>query len=492
MQKFDVVVIGSGLSGLVSALILAKHGNKVAVLEQNVQFGGNLQTFSREKCIFDTGVHYLGGLSEGENLYQFFDYLGIMQDLKLQKMDEVFDKIIFSDEDSEFGIAQGFEKFVNNLLEKFPEEKPAIERYYADILTVTNRFPNYVPGREGIIPVEILSINARNYFENLTSNMKLRSVLAGQSFLYGGLDEETPFYIHALCVSSYLKSSWKIQNGGSQITKLLVRELKAFGAQLFKRQKVTAFNFENEKLISVSTDSGNEFFADRFISNIDLKKTIELAGNQRFKKAIVNRLEKLKSGKSCFSVYLVLKPQTLEYFNHNFYHFENYESVFCGNDGFYMLSATESSKFPGFAESLTILVYMNFSEVDEWVASQNTAAKPSERPGNYQDFKAKKSAEIMDLVCEKFPKIRDAVKSVYASSPLSYRDYIGTDSGAMYAYEHSSENPLQTVFSQKTSVPNLYLTGQSVNMHGILGVTIGAFALCREILGYNFLNDERQ
>ncbi|SHI78189.1 hypothetical protein SAMN05443429_104145 [Cruoricaptor ignavus] len=135
---------------------------------------------------------------------------------------------------------------------------------------------------------------------------------------------------------------------------------------------------------------------------------------------------------------------------------------------------------------------MNFSEVEAWEASQNTAAKPSERPGNYRDFKARKSAEIIDLVCKKFPEIRAAVKSVYASSPLSYRDYIGTDSGAMYAYEHSSENPLQTVFSQKTSVPNLYLTGQSVNMHGILGVTIGAFSLCREILGYNFLNEERQ
>ena len=86
-KAYDILVIGSGLGGLVSALILAKEGLKVCVLEKNNQYGGNLQTFSRDKLIFDTGVHYLGGLSKGQNLNQFFSYLEIMNDLELQLMD---------------------------------------------------------------------------------------------------------------------------------------------------------------------------------------------------------------------------------------------------------------------------------------------------------------------------------------------------------------------------------------------------------------------
>ena len=52
-KKYDVVIIGSGLGGLVSAVILAKEGKSVCVLEKNNQYGGNLQTFVRDKTIFD-------------------------------------------------------------------------------------------------------------------------------------------------------------------------------------------------------------------------------------------------------------------------------------------------------------------------------------------------------------------------------------------------------------------------------------------------------
>jgi all-trans-retinol 13,14-reductase len=46
-EQYDVVIVGSGLGGLVSAIILAKEGYSVCVLEKNNQYGGNLKTFFR-------------------------------------------------------------------------------------------------------------------------------------------------------------------------------------------------------------------------------------------------------------------------------------------------------------------------------------------------------------------------------------------------------------------------------------------------------------
>lgn len=35
---------------------------------------------------------------------------------------------------------------------------------------------------------------------------------------------------------------------------------------------------------------------------------------------------------------------------------------------------------------------------------------------------------------------------------------------------------------QRTKVPNLYLTGQNINSHGMLGVLVGAIVTCSELL----------
>src|SRR4051812_27034653 len=123
MKSFDAVVIGSGLGGLCSAYIMAKEGMNVCVLEKNRQFGGSLQIFSRDKAIFDTGVHYLGGLDEGQNLNQYFQYFGLMDKIKIKKMDlNGFDHISFEGDPNVYKHAQGYENFVEVLAKDFPHQ----------------------------------------------------------------------------------------------------------------------------------------------------------------------------------------------------------------------------------------------------------------------------------------------------------------------------------------------------------------------------------
>jgi len=120
IKTYDVVVIGSGLGGLVTALLLAQEGKKVCVLEKNNQYGGNLQTFVRDKTIFDTGVHYIGGLGPGENLARYFTYLDVLKDLDLEQMDkDGTDLIAFENDTARYPLAQGYEHFVEKLLPYF-------------------------------------------------------------------------------------------------------------------------------------------------------------------------------------------------------------------------------------------------------------------------------------------------------------------------------------------------------------------------------------
>ncbi|AZB00500.1 NAD(P)/FAD-dependent oxidoreductase [Chryseobacterium joostei] len=491
-KHYDILVIGSGLGGLVSALILAKEGLKVCVLEKNNQYGGNLQTFSRDKLIFDTGVHYLGGLSKGQNLNRFFSYLEIMDELELQKMDEDgYDRISFGDSTIEYPHAQGYQNFVEQLSVHFPEEKENLESYCEEIQYVCSQFPRYnVVGKDNYNE-EILHLNTKRFIESVTQNKTLQSVLLGSNFLYAGDSENVPFYVHALTVNSYIQSAYKCVKGGSQISKLLIRKLRQYGADVHKHSEVSEFIFDENNIVkSVKTVTGKEYTAKRFISNIEIRSTIKLIGEERLKKSFLNRVLSWQPVSSCFSVYIVLKPHCFPNFNYNIYHYSSEEKVW---NAFryqkntwpetYMLSSTPSKHHPEFAESLTAISYMDFDEVKKWKSTFNTVAEEHERGEQYERFKLEKTEKMIEALEKKIPNLTHAIKRIYTSSPLSYRDYIGSFDGNMYGYMKNSDNPLKTMVSPRTKIDNLFLTGQSVNMHGILGVTIGAFNTCAEILG---------
>jgi all-trans-retinol 13,14-reductase len=494
-NKYDIVIIGSGLGGLVSAIILAKEGLSVCVLEKNNQYGGNLQTFVRDKTIFDTGIHYIGGLEKGQNLYNYFSYIGIMDQLKLKKLDEnAFDVISFDDDETEYPHAQGYENFIERLSAYFPDEKEVIRKYCEQLIYTCDSFPLYNLRQGNGYQSEILSINAKEYLDGLTDNKKLKAVLAGSNFLYAGIADKTPFYVHALSVNSYIQSSWRCINGGSQITKQLIKQLRKYGGEVYKHREVVGFGFENDMMTSVKTKNGEEYFGDVFISNIEPKTTLKMAGEDKFRKSYYSRIQSLEVLPAAFSLYMVFKPETFKYLNHNYYHFRDSNRVWDANEysetswpEAYMASMNISDENQIWAESLTAITYLKFDEFAAWEETYNTVTEKKERGELYEKFKEDKAQAFLAEIEKKFPGIRDCIQSIHTSTPLSYRDYIGGHNGNLYGYVKDSNNPMKTFISPKTKIDNLFLTGQSINMHGVLGVTIGAVVTCSEIIGKDYL-----
>jgi all-trans-retinol 13,14-reductase len=68
------------------------------------------------------------------------------------------------------------------------------------------------------------------------------------------------------------------------------------------------------------------------------------------------------------------------------------------------------------------------------------------------------------------------------ATPLSYRDYQGSNDGSMYGIEKDYRHSAKTFIPPQTRLPNLFLTGQNLNVHGVLGVTISALMTCGELL----------
>lgn len=499
-EEFDIVIIGSGLGGLVCANILCREGLRVLVLEKNQQFGGNLQTFSRDKTIFDTGVHYIGGLLPGQNLHKYFNYLGIADKLKIQRMDiDGFDLVTFDDDGNEYPYAQGSENFVRQLSGYFPGEEENIRLYVHKMMEVCDSFPLYRLDADDnyLSKEEIIPLKASEIIDGITQNEKLKAVLAGTNFLYAGIQGKTPFYVHALSINSYIESAWRCLNGGSQISKQLIKQIRSLGGIVLKYKEVTTIEIEDGEARSVKTKDGFEYFGEHFISNIDPKKTLDLVKNYPMRKSYLNRIRGLEDTISSFSLYITLKPECFPYLNKNYYHYKDKSKVWSSIDyktenwpESYMVSLSAKTENDIWAEGLSVLTYMRYDEVREWENSFNTVAEKDFRGENYERFKNEKTELLIKELEKKFPGIRKCIHSTYVATPLTYRDYIGSETGCMYGFVKDANSPMQTYLSPKTKIRNLFLTGQSINMHGILGVTISAVLTCSELVGRKHLLDK--
>lgn len=500
-EEFDIVIIGSGLGGLQSAFILADEGYKVCILEKNRQFGGNLQTFVRDKKIFDTGVHYIGGLDEGQNLNKYFHYFELMEELKLKKLDEnAFDLISFDNDENVYPYAQGYENFIEQLVKKFPDDRNAIIAFCNKIREVVNHFPMYnlQPATLDEEYLDSLEVGLVDYLKSITSNEKLQNVLAGNNLLYAGRASTTPLYVHALVLNSYIESSYRCVGGGSQIERILSKNLRKRGVVLKNYAEVTSINIGEDKLVeSVTINHSENVKGKKFISNIHPRLTLELIEEQYLRKSYRKRIKSLNNTTSIFIIYGIFKEKYFKHINSNIYHYASnnvWDSIEYKVGDFgesFALFFSQDEKNPDYSESFSLMTYMHYDEVKKWEDSFHTIPKhKTDRGEEYIKFKEEKADILLQEVEKRIAGFKGNIESFTTSTPLSFRDYIGTYEGSLYGIEKDYNNALKTFIPAQTKVKNLLLTGQNLNLHGILGVTISAFITCSEIVDLSKLIDK--
>lgn len=486
---YDIVIVGSGLGGLLTAVILAKEGKSVCVLEQDKQIGGCLQTFSFEKKVFDSCVHYIGGLGEGHTLNKLFSYAGIMDKLTLKAYHEnAFDKVAFGDEEIEYPHAQGQANFIEQLLHYFPEEEKALQEYISTITKVGDHFPLYRLRQGDASEKDVVSNwELQATINRITNNARLQNVLTGNSLLYAGVKGKTPFYLHALVTESYIHSSHKVLPGSSQISKFLWQELQAHGGTIYRNTTVTKLVEENGLLSYAETNDGGRFYGHQFIANVHPKIVLDILDSKIIRPAYRKRINNIEQTVSSYMLNLVVQPKTVKIQHHNLYWNATDNAMDAVNykkwPSNYAVFFTEDKQNEGYAESVSILSYMNYNEVKAWEATTNRTGAEMNRGDDYDEFKAIKNEQLLSKVLQRIPELKGNIIASKAATPLTYRDYTGAPEGGLYGNLKDVNKPAETTIATRTKIPNLLLTGQNVNLHGVLGVSITAVATSAELVG---------
>lgn len=493
MEQYDVVIIGGGLGGLVCGAVLGKEGMKVLVLEQQRVIGGCLQSFFRNHRVLDTGMHYVGSMREGQILHQYLKYLGIADKLRLRELDKYGYEVIRLADGREFRFAMGHERFVETLAADFPEEYEGLQRY-SHILRDIGRLisPELLEsGRisDGEACMKYMSVSAAETIDTCVKDPTLRKVLAGTNGLYAGNRSTTSLYEFGMINNSNLEGCVSFVDGSQQLADALADAVRSSGGEVRLQAAVKQIHVGNAAVDWVELKNGERIFARNVISSLHPSTTLSLLGENTFlRKSFYTRIHSLLNTCGFFTVYLLLKPGTLPYENRNYW-YHNTDDVWNMDSGQYngidlshIVILPQANSRNQFSEVLTILTPMPRKNFLKW---EDTAT--GHRGPDYEQFKQLYSETVIDYVCRFQPHLRSCIEQVYTASPLTYRDYTGSPEGSAYGVLKDYHNPLASILPVRTRIPNLFLTGQSINIHGCLGTTISAVATCAEFVGTEYL-----
>lgn len=469
---------------------MAKNGRQVTVLDKNNIIGGGLQSFCRNGISFDTGMHVMGGWRDGGTLDRLTRYIGIRNSLKLRDIDDnCMDEITVLRDDTVYRISASRNGFIDSLVSYFPDSKSELENYIDSIERIANSFdlfnlrPYDFSGSNHKDPDALIAADV--FIEKYVSDHRLRSVLAYINGLYDGRRGSTPAYIHALIMSLYLNGATRFVDNTIQLALNLKSFIEENGGNVLSGCEVIGIECGDRKIVeSVICANQKRFEADCFVWAAHPEILMNIAPPRLFTKAYKDRIMGIRPSCSAFGLYIELEPEKFPYINHTCYVHDDLLDPWSlgtvdqnGIPRGMMYMTPPRSDNDSFAHTILVTALMDFKYVEKWQDSNRKT-----RPDDYLAWKRHVAEGMISKIESAHPVLRDCIKRYYTSSPLTIRDYYGSPRGAIYGFSKDCNNLLESTLPIVTKSPNLFLTGQCVNLHGICGVPLTAMMTADTLL----------
>ena len=125
VKNKSVLVIGSGLGGLATALRLKIKGYDVTIVEKDSQPGGRLNELKQDGFTFDTGPSFFSMSYEFD---QFFKDCGIKNPLEYQQLDPLY-VVNFAGSKRQFKISMDLDKLTKEFEDLEPGFRKKLDAY---------------------------------------------------------------------------------------------------------------------------------------------------------------------------------------------------------------------------------------------------------------------------------------------------------------------------------------------------------------------------
>lgn len=288
-DRYDAIVIGSGLGGLTTANRLAYCGHKILLLEYHHQLGGLATWFKRKGHIFDVSLHgFPYGMVKTCKRYWTKE---IMQSI-VQLKNIVFDN-------PQFTLKTSFDKldFTRLLNEKFKVPLATINSFFETVakmnfyddqaMTTRELFEKFFPGRSDVHRLLMEPITYAN-----------------------GSTLEDPAITYGIVFSNFMnKGVFTFEGGTDKLISLMEKELERQGVTICTKAKVEKIIVEEGKVRGVIAN-GKTISADAVISNSGITNTINnLTDSRAFSDEFLEKAGKIRVNNSSCQVYFGIKKE---------------------------------------------------------------------------------------------------------------------------------------------------------------------------------------
>ncbi len=511
-ERFDAIVIGSGIGGLAAAALLAKHGGKrVLVLERHFAVGGFTHVYRRRGYEWDVGLHYIGQVDHPQSgTRRMFDHLTDGR-LEWESMGEVYDRIILGEKSYDY--VAGPENFAARMKEYFPAEAQAIDRYVKLVRKVSKRSGLYFG--EKVLPGTLASLfgslmrapfqrwaqkTTADVLAGLTDNRELRAVLAGQFGDYGLPPGQSSFAMHAILARHYLRGGSYPVGGSAAIAANIAPLIEEAGGKILYYADVREILVVGELAIGVRMADGREITAPMVISNAGASNTYLrlLPRSLADRQGLTAQMRRVKAsvGHACLYAGLKTSAAELGLPKHNLWiypgpdHDANVEAYLRDSEAPLPLvyASFPSAKDPDFERrfpnraTIELITLAPFERYMPWFESEW-----GKRSAGYAKHKARLAERLLEALYGQLPQIRGKIDYHEVSTPLSTRHFANYERGELYGLEHTPRRFREKFLRPRTPIENLYLTGQDIVSCGVAAAMAAGFLTASVILKRNLI-----
>ena len=450
-----VIVIGSGIGGLEVGCLLAQQGYAVTVLEQNIRPGGCLQSFVRNGLHFETGCHFVGGLKRWTPIWKLFRQLGLNRlSWKSVKEHEIYIG------DNCYHLPCGARQAQAYLTKCFPHQKEAIKTYMQTLRTIAH------------CPLDQTTPywqqNAWEWLSQTITDERLRDVLSAMSIIIDMDRQRLPLFEYAEVMYGFITSTKRVQGGGEEIITHLCQRLKRYNGELRCGCEVSRIIDANGRVTGVELTNGERIEADIVISDIQPAATMRLLDdNSSMRPVYKRRITNLPSMPGCFTVNIQLRePLRTDRRQGPIYVHRAGTTIW--NDTDKRVNHILIYTYPN-QSAIDILTPMDWQEVEAWCEHPM-----GQRGDEYDQLKKKKAKQCIDLALTAIPELQEQIVQTWSSTPLTWQHYLRSEKGSAYGTYKDCRSIATTLITPRTPLEGLYLTGQSLVLHGIVGTTMSA------------------